>query len=67
VQIRTGWALGDKGRGSLWLQNGNGVRTKLKTRRQGLQLSLGADGVLIGFKYADGDPQGKFKVNLRYF
>jgi hypothetical protein len=50
VQIRTGWALGDQGRGSLWLQNGNGVRIKLKTRRQGLQLSLGADGVLIGFK-----------------
>jgi hypothetical protein len=50
VQIRQGWALGDKGKGVLWLTNTKGVTMKLKTQRQGLQLSLGADGVVIGFK-----------------
>ena len=50
VQIRKGWALGDHGRGTLWLRNRNGVTMKLNTRRKGLQLSLGADGVLIAFK-----------------
>ena len=50
VQIRKGWALGDQGRGTLWLRNRNGVTMKLNTRRKGLQLSLGADGVVIGFK-----------------
>lgn len=50
VQLREGWALGDEGRGRLWLRNTNGVTLRLATRRQGLQLSLGADGVLIGWK-----------------
>lgn len=50
VQLREGWALGDQGRGSVWLRNSKGVTMKLNARRQGLQLSLGADGVLIGFK-----------------
>jgi hypothetical protein len=50
VQVRKGWALGDQGKGTLWLRNGNGVTMKLNTRRKGLQLSLGADGVVIGFK-----------------
>lgn len=50
VQLREGWALGDQGRGTLWLRNTNGVTLKLAARRKGLQLSLGADGVLIGFK-----------------
>jgi hypothetical protein len=50
VQIRSGWALGDQGKGTLWLRNEKGVTMLLKTRREGLQLSLGADGVLIGFK-----------------
>lgn len=50
VQLREGWALGDQGRGQLWLRNDKGVTMRLATRRQGLQLSLGADGVLIGFK-----------------
>jgi hypothetical protein len=50
VQLREGWALGDQGRGRLWLRNDKGVTLRLATRRQGLQLSLGADGVLIGFK-----------------
>jgi len=50
VQIRSGWALGDQGKGTLWLHNDKGVTMRLHTQRQGLQLSLGADGVVIGFK-----------------
>jgi hypothetical protein len=50
VQLREGWAFGEQGRGRLWLRNTNGVTLRLATRRQGLQLSLGADGVLIGWK-----------------
>jgi len=50
LQVRTGWALGDQGKGTLWLRNDKGVTMRLKTRRQGLHLSLGADGVLINFK-----------------
>jgi hypothetical protein len=50
VQLKEGWAVGPAGRGSVWLQNDKGVTLRLTTRRQGLQLSLGADGVLIGFK-----------------
>ncbi|KFC63901.1 hypothetical protein FG93_05411 [Bosea sp. LC85] len=44
-------ALGAQGKGSVWLRNSNGITMKLNTRRQrGLQLALGADGILIGFK-----------------
>ncbi|RDJ27399.1 hypothetical protein DWF00_10595 [Bosea caraganae] len=50
VQVREGWAIGAQGRGTLWLRNAKGVVMRLATRRRGLQLSLGADGVLIGFK-----------------
>jgi hypothetical protein len=50
VQLTEGWALGDQGRGTLWLRNGKGVTMRLDTRRRGLQFSLGADGVLVGFK-----------------
>lgn len=50
VQLKEGWAVGAAGRGTVWLRNDKGVTLRLATRRQGLQLSLGADGVLIGFK-----------------
>jgi hypothetical protein len=46
-QARSGWAIGDQGRGRMWLQNANGVYLKLQARRQGLALSLGADGMVI--------------------
>ena len=46
-QIRSGWAIGDQGRGRMWLQNANGVYLQLQARRQGLALSLGADGMVI--------------------
>ncbi len=47
VQARFGWAVGEQGRGKMWLQNPNGVLLQLKARRQGLALSLGADGMLV--------------------
>jgi hypothetical protein len=50
VQVREGWAIGDQGRGRVWPRNAKGVTMRLVTRRQGLQLALGADGVLVGFK-----------------
>jgi len=46
-QARTGWALGEQGKGQMWLQNGNGVYLRLKAQRQGLSLSLGADGMVV--------------------
>ena len=42
-QARYGAAAGDKGSGEMWLENPNGVMINLKTRRQGLAVSLGAD------------------------
>lgn len=50
VQLRQGWAVGAAGKGMLWLRNDKGVTIRLATKRRGLQLSLGADGVLIGWK-----------------
>jgi hypothetical protein len=49
-QARYGAAYGDKGKGEMWLENTNGVMIDLKTRRQGLAVSLGADAVIIDFK-----------------
>jgi len=46
-QARTGYAAGFQGGGNLWLENPNGVVMSLKTEREGLMLTLGADGVLI--------------------
>jgi hypothetical protein len=46
-QARTGWAIGEQGKGKMWLQNSNGVYLQLHARRQGLSLSLGADGMVV--------------------
>jgi hypothetical protein len=46
-QARTGWAAGEKGGGQMWLQNSNGVSLHLRAKRQGLSLSLGADGMAV--------------------
>ena len=35
AQVRAGWALGDAGRGTLWLTNNNGVTMKLKDAPRG--------------------------------
>ncbi len=46
-QAPTGWAIGEQGKGKMWLQNSNGVYLQLHARRQGLSLSLGADGMVV--------------------
>jgi hypothetical protein len=46
-QARTGWAIGEQGKGEMWLQNSNGVYLRLRARRHGLSLSLGADGMVV--------------------
>ena len=46
-EVRTGWAIGDHGKGKIWLRNPNGVLISISGKRQGLQLGLGADGVVI--------------------
>lgn len=48
-QARLGWAIARQGRGHMWLANTKGVTLKLTTRRQGLMLAGGADGVDIRF------------------
>jgi hypothetical protein len=49
-QARYGMAAGNTGSGEMWLENPNGVSISLRTRREGLALSLGADAVYIDFK-----------------
>ncbi len=49
-QTRYGAVAGNDGGGEMWLQNPEGVMLSLKTRRQGLAVSLGADAVVIDFK-----------------
>ncbi len=46
-QARMGFAIGEQGKGQMWLQNSNGVYLKLRAKRQGLALSLGADGMVV--------------------
>jgi hypothetical protein len=48
--LRTGVAVGDTGRGQLWLENPNGVKIHLRARREGLALSMGGDGIVIQMK-----------------
>ena len=49
-QARAGAAVIDKSVGKMWLENTNGVVLNLDADREGLILSLGADGVLIEMK-----------------
>ena len=44
---KVGWAVGDAGKGRLWMQNGNGAYIQLVGARRGLSLTMGADGVHI--------------------
>lgn len=46
-QAQTGYALGDQSSGQMWLQNPDGVIIHLDTKREGLMLSLGAEGLNI--------------------
>jgi hypothetical protein len=50
VQLKEGWAVGRAGQGRLWLKNDKGVTISLDTQRQGLQATIGADGVVIAYK-----------------
>jgi hypothetical protein len=49
-ELRTGYALGGKGHGKLWLKNGAGVVLELEGKGEGIALSLGADAVSISFR-----------------
>ncbi len=46
-QVRAGYAYGEESAGGLWLENPNGVKLYLEAKREGMMLSVGADGVLI--------------------
>lgn len=46
-QAQASYALGKMSDGELWLQNAQGVYLHLKAEREGIILSLGADGVII--------------------
>lgn len=47
VQLRTGLAVGDLGKGKMWLGNPHGVSMALSGRRRGLAVSLGADALVV--------------------
>lgn len=47
---RYGIALGQQGGGELFLQNSQNVGMRLRARREGLALSLGADGIQISLR-----------------
>ena len=47
AQARYGFAVGQASAGELWLQNEAGVIMRLKAKRTGLILSLGADAIII--------------------
>ncbi len=47
AQARYGFAVGQASAGELWLQNEAGVIMRLKAKRTGLMLSLGADAIVI--------------------
>jgi hypothetical protein len=48
-EFRTGYAIGDKGSGRLWLKNGDGVVLELVGKGEGVALSLGADAIKISY------------------
>ena len=50
VSARYGVAVGQASSGELFLQTPHGVAMRLRARRQGLALSLGADGIEIRLK-----------------
>ena len=46
-QAGASYALGKQSGGNLWLENPEGVRLHLKVEREGVILSIGADGVVV--------------------
>jgi hypothetical protein len=47
LEVRSGFAAGDIGHGTMRLRNGNGVVMRLRAQRKGLALTLGADGMIV--------------------
>jgi hypothetical protein len=43
-------ALASQGDGRLWLQNDKGVVLRLRMKREGLMLAIGADAIQIQFR-----------------
>ena len=50
IQARYGMAAGNQGSGEMWLENPQGVKISLRTRRSGLAVSMGGDAVYIDLK-----------------
>jgi hypothetical protein len=50
VQVRTGLAIGFRGKGKMMLRNRHGVVMQLAGTRKGLALSTGADAMVVSFK-----------------
>ena len=48
-QARTGIVFGTVSAGTLWLENSEGVYLRLKAKRKGVALALGADAIIIQF------------------
>jgi hypothetical protein len=46
-QAGASYALGQESAGTLWLENPKGVHLRLRAEREGIILSIGADGVII--------------------
>ena len=46
-QLSAGVAVFNKGEGTMWLKNTNGVILKLNAREKGFELSAGAQGLVI--------------------
>ena len=49
AQGRVGITVGSSDNGGMWLQNESGVVMQLKSQREGLALSLGADAIYVQF------------------
>jgi len=49
AQARVGLVVGTLSTGTLWLENPQGVYMKLAAKRTGIMLSLGLDGIVVGF------------------
>lgn len=48
AQLRAGAVAGEQGTDSwLWIENGSGVRIRLRSRREGVALSVGGDAIVI--------------------
>jgi hypothetical protein len=52
-EARTGAVVGDKSTGDLWLENPKGVVLRLKAKRDGVMLTLGADAIVVKMEKMD--------------